>query len=134
MDIMEFYRVGGQPTILANLAWGRAQNGQPVWNTGRTALAHFLAKDPDWPKKFHVWSMDWTKDSLSIYLDGELLNSQRLQQTTNPDGSNPFLQPQYLLLNLALGENGGDPSGSRFPITYEVDYVRYYKPLPDPAR
>jgi hypothetical protein len=28
-------------------------------------------------------------------------------QTINPDGFNPFLQPHYLLLNLALGRNGG---------------------------
>jgi hypothetical protein len=52
-----------------------------------------------------------------------------LGATINPDGSNPFLQPQYLLLNLALGANGGNPSNSKFPITYEVDYVRYYKKL-----
>ena len=50
-----------------------------------------------------------------------------LEKTINPDGSNPFLQPQYLLLNLAIGANGGDPSNTSSPIKYEVDYVRYYK-------
>jgi beta-glucanase (GH16 family) len=71
--------------------------------------------------------MDWTKDSISLYLDDELLNTTAVTNTTlNPDGSNPFLQPQYILLNLALGGNGGDPTHSRFPIRYEVDYVRHY--------
>jgi beta-glucanase (GH16 family) len=90
-------------------------------------LSHFTANDPDWPNKFHVWRMDWTKDVINLYLDDELLNTQPLDQTLNPDGSNPFQQPHYLLLNLALGENGGDPSYSKFPIRYEVDYVRLYK-------
>jgi len=126
IDIMEFYRVNDTATILANLAWGRSEKGGPMWNTGRTKLAHFLRKDPDWTKKFHVWRMDWSKETISIYLDDELLNTQSLSETLNPDDNNPFLKPQYLLLNLALGENGGDPSRSKFPIKYEVDYVRYY--------
>ncbi len=73
--------------------------------------------------------MDWNKDSINLYLDDILLNTSLRNQTHNPDGSNPFLQPHYLLLNLAIGANGGDPSNSRFPIKYEVDYVRYYKYL-----
>jgi hypothetical protein len=44
-----------------------------------------------------------------------------------PDGFNPFLQPHYMLLNLAIGGNGGDPAKSSFPIKYEVDYVRVYQ-------
>jgi beta-glucanase (GH16 family) len=126
VDIMEFYRVHDTATILANLAWGRSEKGGPVWNTGKKPFGHFLAKDPNWPNKFHVWRMDWSKDTISIYLDGELLNTQSLETTLNPDDSNPFRQPQYLLLNLALGGNGGNPSNSQFPIRYEVDWVRYY--------
>ena len=41
---------------------------------------------------------------------------------------NPFHQPHYLLLNLAIGGLwGGDPSNSTFPGKYEVDYVRIYQ-------
>jgi beta-glucanase (GH16 family) len=127
IDIMEFYRSNNTPTILANAAWGRNEKGAPIWNTKKIPLSHFTANDPDWPNKFHVWRMDWTKDVINLYLDDELLNTQPLDQTLNPDGSNPFQQPHYLLLNLALGENGGDPSYSKFPIRYEVDYVRLYK-------
>ena len=129
VDIMEFYRVGNSPTILANAAWGRSNSGGPVWNTKRIPLANFLSKDRDWPKKFHVWRMDWTADSIKLYLDDELLNAQALRQTLNPDGKNPFQQPHYLLLNLAIGANGGDPANTRFPISYEVDYVRFYQPV-----
>ncbi len=41
---------------------------------------------------------------------------------------NPFRQPHYILLNLALGSNGGDPENTAFPLRYEVDYVRVYQP------
>lgn len=39
----------------------------------------------------------------------------------------PFQQPHYLLLNLAIGSNGGDPSDTEFPTRYEIDYVRVYE-------
>ena len=90
-------------------------------------MASLIAKDKRWPEKFHIWRMDWNKDSINLYVDDQLLNTSLLSETINADGSNPFLQPHYILLNLALGANGGDPGQSRFPITFEVDYVRVYQ-------
>jgi beta-glucanase (GH16 family) len=56
------------------------------------------------------------------------LNEVSLSKLNNPDGSNPFQQPHYLLLNLAIGgDNGGNPSDTEFPSRYEVDYVRVYQ-------
>jgi beta-glucanase (GH16 family) len=127
IDIMEFYRVKNVPTILANTAWGTNKQYVANWDTERIPYSHFLAKDPDWHKKFHIWRMDWTKESIKLYLDDELLNTTLLRETINPDGFNPFTQPQYLLLNLAIGGNGGNPEESKFPIKYEVDYVRVYQ-------
>lgn len=130
VDIMEFYRIRDTSVLLANTAWGRNKTGSgPIWNSTRRQLAQFIRENSDWPRQFHIWRMDWDKDSIKLYLDDFLMNATSLDQTINPDGSNPFLQPQYLLLNLALGANGGNPENSRFPITYEVDYVRYYKKL-----
>jgi beta-glucanase (GH16 family) len=127
IDIMEFYRVKGVPTVLANFAWGTNQRWVAKWDDLKKPLSDFTAKDPDWTKKFHIWRMDWNKDSINLFLDDQLLNSTLLNQTINPNGFNPFLQPHYLLLNLAIGGNGGDPSQSRFPIKYEIDYVRVYQ-------
>jgi beta-glucanase (GH16 family) len=127
IDIMEFYRFKGVPTILANFAWGTTQRWVAKWDDLKKPLTDFTSADWDWTKKFHIWRMDWNKDSINLFLDDLLLNTTLLNQTLNPDGFNPFLQPHYLLLNLALGQNGGDPSKSRFPIKYEVDYVRVYQ-------
>lgn len=128
VDQMEFYRVNGVPTILANVAWGTSKKYVAKWNTQRVPLAHFIQSESDWVEKFHIWRMDWNKDSINLYLDDELLNTTLLSQTINADGSNPFTQPQYLLLNLALGQNGGTLREPFEAIKYEVDYVRYYKP------
>ncbi|MFZ4456519.1 MAG: family 16 glycosylhydrolase [Bacteroidales bacterium] len=127
IDLMEFYRVSGVPTILANVAWGTAVRWTAKWDSFKKPLASLLATDANWPKKYHVWRMDWTPDSICLYVDNVLFNYTLVSQTINADGSNPFLQPQYMLLNLALGGGGGDPSSTVFPIKYEVDYVRIYQ-------
>ena len=127
IDIMEFYRIKGVPTVLANFAWGTSQRGVAKWHDLKKPLSDFTAIDPDWTKKFHIWRMDWNKDSINLFLDDQLLNTTLLNATINPDGFNPFLQPHYLILNLALGTNGGDPSKTMFPLKFEVDYVRVYQ-------
>ena len=74
--------------------------------------------------------MDWTEDFIALYLDGQLLNKVALDSLVNKDGSgfNPFKQPHYMLLNLAIGGmNGGDPGNISFPRIFEVDYVRVYQ-------
>src|SRR5258707_15866033 len=83
-----------------------------------------------WAGRFHIWRMDWTKEAIALYIDDQLLNKVPLDSLVNRDGSNfnPFDQPHYMLLNLAIGgASGGDPSGIPFPKTFEIDYVRVYQ-------
>lgn len=124
---MEFYRIKGEPMILGNFAWGSEERGRAKWDDMKIPLVEFTTDDPGWVKKFHIWRMEWNENAISIYLDGRLINDVNLREIINPDGFNPFRQPHYLLLNLAIGANGGDPSVSDFPIKYEVDYVRVYQ-------
>jgi beta-glucanase (GH16 family) len=59
-----------------------------------------------------------------------------LAKLQNKDGTgiNPFRQPHYMLLNLAMGgTNGGDLSSTQFPNRFEVDYVRVYQKAPRQA-
>ena len=127
IDIMEYYPFRGVPSILANFAWLSEKGRGAKWDDLKKPLADFSAADKDWVNKYHIWRMDWTKDSISLFLDDLLLNSVRISDTVNPDGFNPFLQPHYILLNLAIGSIGGDPTNTEFPVTYEVDYVRVYQ-------
>lgn len=127
IDMMEFYRHEGKATVLANVAWAGKGRFNAIWDNYRKPLSELLAKDKKWAQKYHVWRMDWTPTEIRLYVDDVLYNSTLLSKTINADGSNPFTEPMYLLLNLALGSNGGTPDDGKFPITYEVDYVRVYQ-------
>ena len=127
IDLLEFYIKDNKQSILANVASGTVTKWKAKWDSVIKDLSYFIKKDPQWVKKFHVWRMDWDEDFIRLYLDDELLNETPLRETINPDGFQPFHQPHYLLLNLAIGSNGGDPQNSKFPITYEIDYVRVYQ-------
>lgn len=127
IDIMEYYRVNGVATILANAAWANEGQYRAKWDEAKIPFSDFLKKDPDWPSKFHVWRMEWTDQFIKLFLDDQLLNEVDLTETHNPDGFNPFHQPHYILLNLSIGGNGGDPSASVFPSEYMVDYVRVFQ-------
>ncbi len=125
IDLMEYYR----GMILANAAWGASQPAKPVWDAVKIPLSEF--NNPNWDKRFHIWRMDWDESSIKLYVDDKLLNEIDLTTTINPDGvnpRNPFLQPHYLILNLAIGgSQGGDPANTSFPSNYEIDYVRVYQ-------
>jgi beta-glucanase (GH16 family) len=124
VDIMEYY----DNSILANAAWGTGTRYKAEWNSKKIPFTHFTEKDPEWAQKYHIWRMDWTPDYIKLYLDNELLNTVDLKTTINANNSNPFKQPHYLLLNLAIGGiNGGDPSQTRFPLVYSIDYARVYQ-------
>lgn len=131
IDVMEYYRKKGGPHILANAAWGTDRPYLARWNSRAIPFSHFTDRDPHWGDKFHVWTMEWTPESLRILLDGELLNEVSLSETINGSighGSNPMQQPHYILLNLALGgDNGGPIDPAAFPMRYEIDYVRVYQ-------
>ena len=131
IDVMEYYHVNGIPHVLANAAWGSDRRFNAVWNSKRIPFEHFLKKDPYWSEKFHIWVMDWDENHIAIYLDGELLNNIDTSATINGlpgKHANPFRQPHYILLNLAIGgDNGGEPQANAFPMRYEIDYVRVFQ-------
>lgn len=133
-DIMEFYFKNGAKTIFANVAWGSASYPTVgTWNTKTKALSYFLAKDANWCEKFHIWKECWNKDTLKLYLDNELLNTQLLANTINASGItpvNPHKQAHFYLLNLAIGANGGTPTSTTSAYRYEVDYIRVYQDTP----
>jgi len=124
IDIMEYYR----GMLLANACWASPRRWVGVWDDLKKPIAEF--NDPEWSSKFHVWRMDWDEDAIKLYVDDQLLNTIELEKTINQtrDSANPFREPHYVLLNLAIGgTNGGDPSDTKFPARFEIDYVRVYQ-------
>jgi beta-glucanase (GH16 family) len=126
IDIMEYYR----GMLLANAAWAGAERGRALWDDTRTPLQSF---GEGWSDRFHVWRMDWDAQTIRLYVDDKLLNDVDLTKTINQDGSstNPFHQAHLIILNLAVGSTGGDPSNTTFPARFEVDYVRVFSRGPE---
>lgn len=124
IDIMEYYR----GKILANVACGTDTAYKAQWFSNTKTIRSF--NDRLWASKFHIWRMDWDEKEISLYVDDLLMNRVALNKLVNKDGTgiNPFNQPQYMLLNMAIGgDNGGDPSLTAFPKRFEIDYVRVYQ-------
>ncbi|MEM1183392.1 MAG: sialate O-acetylesterase [Planctomycetota bacterium] len=124
LDIMEYYR----GMVLANAAWKSEGGNQwtAEWDATRTPLED-LGGDA-WSQQFHTWRMDWDENRIAMYLDGVLLNEVDLTETINPDGTNPFRWPHYMLVNLALGgDNGGPLAETEFPAMFEIDWIRVYQ-------
>lgn len=120
IDMMEYYR----DSLLANIAIGTGAPHRAFWYSKKRPV------DTKWASKFHIWRMDWDSAGIALYVDDFLLNHVVMGSLVNKDGSgfSPFKQPQYMLLNFAIGgDNGGDPANSRFPGKFEVDYVRVYQ-------
>ncbi len=76
---------------------------------------------------FHIYKIEWSKDFIQFFVDDKLFY-------TSPNegkGSDyyPFVAPQFLLLNFAIGGNFGGTTidDSIFPCRMEVDYVRVYQ-------
>lgn len=122
IDIMEFYR----GNILANFVWA-GKGGKDLWSSSHHPIEKFGKET--WDDRFHLWVTEWDPEKISIYLDGQLLNTLPMKEATNLHGPpiNPFLKPQSFRLNLAIGSSGGDPSQTTFPQRFEVDYVRIYQ-------
>jgi beta-glucanase (GH16 family) len=122
VDIMEFYA----SKVLANVC--RPAGGTCAWSSGIQTLAEL---GPDWPSQFHVWAMEWDATRIELFLDGKSTNHFDVAGAVGAGAVNPYVaRPVYLLLNLALGANGGDPTGTTFPLKYEIDYVRVYQRPP----
>ncbi|MES2458411.1 MAG: glycoside hydrolase family 16 protein [Bacteroidota bacterium] len=124
IDIMEYYR----GMLLANIATGTSKRYNAKWYSKKTPVTELGGKE--WASKFHEWRMDWTDQEIALFVDDVELIKVPMDKLHNEDGSgfNPFRQPHYMLLNLAMGGmNGGDLKDTRFPNRFEVDYVRVYQ-------
>ncbi|NLG19386.1 MAG: family 16 glycosylhydrolase [Fibrobacter sp.] len=122
IDIMEYY--AGK--LHANLAWGSEKRWEGNWSSQTRSVGSDFSED------FHIWRMLWTEKEVQLWVDEFLQNTTDLSKTINEiDGKNPFHQKAYIMLNQAIGSNGGDPSGTTFPVRYLVDYVRVYQEYPD---
>jgi beta-glucanase (GH16 family) len=122
IDIME--NVGFDPTTVVASVHTAAYNH--VRGTQKSATATLTSPAP-W-EDFHVYALEWYPDRLEALVDGRRYFTFRNEGTGSATW--PFDQPQFLILNLAIGGTWGGQHGiddSLFPQRMYVDYVRVYR-------
>jgi beta-glucanase (GH16 family) len=83
----------------------------------------------DYADDFHVFAVEWSTNQIKWFVDGQQYFS--VTPASLPPGTMwVFTQPQFILLNLAVGGNwpGYPDSTTTFPQRLTVDYVRVYAP------
>jgi beta-glucanase (GH16 family) len=117
IDIMEF--VGHTPDKVHATVHFR-KDGQHKSNGGQVTVTE------PW-SDFHVYAVEWTPERMDFFFDRKKYYSFDVKGADD-QGQNPFHQPQYLLINLALGGSwGGTLDDSVLPQKYLIDYVRVYQ-------
>lgn len=81
-------------------------------------------KGPDFSTDFHIFTLEWSEDQLTWFIDGE--------QRFETDAYVPDV-PMYLYLNTAVGGDwpGAPDHSTDFPQVFEIDYVRVYQRTED---
>lgn len=123
IDILE--NVGFDPkTIHANIHC-KAYN-----HTKRTGKGSKITAEAPW-SQFHEYAVEWYEDRIEFFFDDTRYFVFR-KESDDP-AVWPFAEPQYLILNLAMGGGWGGQKGiddSLYPHRFEIDYVRYYQAKP----
>jgi beta-glucanase (GH16 family) len=75
---------------------------------------------------FHLYAVEWGKDYIDFFIDTYLY--QRIKPE-NITGKWVFNTPFFMILNVAVGGNyvGYPTSGTPFPQSMYIDYVKVYK-------
>lgn len=78
----------------------------------------------DW----HVWSMEWTSEYIAVLVDDYEFKRWTFSNYQESQIAG-YRLPQRILLDLAVGTQGGQPSASTNEMKMYVDWVRVYAPL-----
>lgn len=126
IDIMEAYGYTDWIDVGATLH-------EPV-SGGDTRWCQNLIR-PDVHNGFHTYRMDWTASGIAVYYDDQLCHDFTWTPQSGLTFPQPFDQPMFLILDLAVGFNwapAGEavpsvPRDTDLPGEMVVDYVRVWR-------
>lgn len=119
IDIME--NIGREPTVVHGTIHGPGYAGGNAIG-GATNLSGAAVADA-----FHVFAVEWEVNRIRWFMDGQQYFT--VTPANLPPGTTwVFTQPQFLLLNVAVGGlwPGYPDATTTFPQRMTVDYVRVY--------
>lgn len=129
IDIMEYYpNFAGSTNFTAAYHWSPAANTPNGWTRYMTNVTPYDG--------FHNYALEWSSTEMKFYFDNTLFATLNSSDVVPISGTDPFNNPQYLLLNLAMGGDWNNPIDPNFTSEkYQVDYVRVSQlvPIPEPG-
>ena len=126
IDILE--NIGREPTLVHGTIHGPGYSGG-----NGIGGPYSLPGGVDFADDFHLYAMEWTTNQIKWFVDGQ--QYFMVTPANLPNGTTwVFTQPEFLLLNLAVGGNWpGNPDDTTiFPQRMTVDYVRVYNYVSTP--
>lgn len=119
IDILE--NIGKEPYVVHGTLHG------PGYSGGNGLMSTYRSpNNQPFSNAFHVYRADWTKNSISFFVDGKKYGTKTSSDTRGNKWV--FDHNFYIILNVAVGGDWpGRPDGStKFPQTMLIDYVRVY--------
>lgn len=119
IDVMEF--IGNEPShIYGTIHYAKADGA------GHTSSGSKISV-PDLHSDYHVYALEWNDQQMELFFDDSLYHRFNISAANQGD-FNPFRQPFYILLNLAMGGAWPGPIDHKIlPQQFLVDYVRVYQ-------
>ena len=121
IDMLEL--LGDNPSkMYSTLHWGGDGNQNKSKGT------NYTLSGGSFDQQFHVYSMDWKQDSISIFIDDKKIYAASSADFVGAT-SNPFNNNFFFIFNIAVGGDWpGNPDGTTvFPQRMVVDYVRVFQ-------
>ena len=76
--------------------------------------------------EFHIYTVEWTQEKMMFSVDDAVFYTYN--PTTKTSSTWPFIENQFIILNVAMGGGFGGAIDSNFiESTMEIDYVRVYQ-------
>ena len=118
IDIME--QRGQQPSITHGTLHG------PGYSGGNSIGKPYALTTGRFDTDYYIYAVEWGEDHIDFFVNDFLFQGLTPENLT---GEWVYNQPFYLLLNVAVGGNfvGFPTSGTPFPQSMYVDYVKVYK-------
>ena len=128
LDVME---MGSGSAIAAGVINRRVGSAAHWDNQGEWAsYSRSLDTATDLDDEFHIFSMNWTPEQITTYIDDMLIWTYRIKIDSCADCSE-FHQPHFIILNMAVGGNytgllNPGQITAATPAEMLIDYIRIY--------
>ena len=97
----------------------------PNYSGGNAKSHYYFAGNTPLTAGYHIYRVDWLKDSIKFYVDGKLIGSETKSSVAPNDWV--FNAEFYLIMNLATGGNfdGGALDDTIELAQMKIDWIRY---------